>query len=87
MTEDEYTPESDEEQAARERRERRFRQITADFGKEVAIFAVGVMIGFFWHSYAQEVLSEEPHIIIFLLITVLCLTRYIFFLLKWRNEE
>lgn len=87
MSQDDLTPETPEEQATRERRERTFRRMTADFGKEIAVFIIGVLIGFYWHAYAVQVPSEEPHIIIFLLIVVLCLTRYIFFLLRWRTES
>jgi len=53
------------------------RNISAGFLKEVLILALGLFIGFFWTEYAQQV-GNEGHLVVFLLVIILCLVRYIF---------
>ena len=53
--------------------------------KEVAILVLGVLIGFFWSQYFQEV-DNEAHLIVLLLLIVLCLIRLIYLLMSGRNK-
>jgi cell division protein FtsW (lipid II flippase) len=49
----------------------------AQFFWEVAVFLLGIFIGFFWSQYAQHTQSQEGHLVVALLIVVLILIRYI----------
>lgn len=56
------------------------------FLKEVAILLVGLMVGFFWRVYSAEV-GNEGHLIIALLITILCLVRFIYIAVDSRGKS
>ena len=52
------------------------------FVKEVVILCLGLVIGFFWGYYFEEVERQEVHVIMILLIVVLCLTRFIYYIIR-----
>lgn len=54
--------------------------IAMQFLRELVIFILGILLGFYWHIYYIESQVEEAHIIIGLIVIIICMTRYLFLL-------
>jgi membrane protein DedA with SNARE-associated domain len=56
--------------------------ITGQFIRELIVFLVGLLLGFFWFTYSNQSPSPETHIVIGLLVIIMCLVRFIFLYMK-----
>lgn len=64
------------------RTEKTAASIALEFVRELIIFFLGIVIGFFWQLYIGEQPASQTHIIVGLVVIIICMARYIYLVKK-----